>query len=113
MTLLTTTGAAAASLALPDATAWGYGCDPIVFAPDGETAYVVDRAAGVHAIDMGIRSSRCLHSTRSRCGGAVPRDRPRGSRWSISLRRVQPGRLPGVPHRARLGLRRVKALRAV
>lgn len=61
MTLLTTTGAAAASLALPDATAWGYGCDPIVFAPDGETAYVVDRAAGVHAIDVASRSSRCLH----------------------------------------------------
>jgi sugar lactone lactonase YvrE len=46
---------------LPDATAWGYGSDPIVLSENGQVAYVVDRVAGVHAIDLATGQTDCLH----------------------------------------------------
>ena len=45
-------GPKSGTVSLPDATAWGYGSDPIVLSENGQIAYVVDRVAGVHAIDL-------------------------------------------------------------
>ena len=52
LTVLTVSGTEVGRVSLPDATAWGYGSDPIVLAENGQIAYVVDRVAGVHAIDL-------------------------------------------------------------
>ena len=61
LTVLTTAGSEAGRVSLPDATAWGYGSDPIVLSENSQAAYVVDRVAGVHAIDLASGHSECLY----------------------------------------------------
>lgn len=48
---------------LPDTTAWGYGGDPLARSTAGTMVYVVDRTAGLHAVDL--RTGR----TQELCGG--------------------------------------------
>ena len=38
--------------ALPEATAWGYGADPVVLAAGGRQLYVLGRDASLHVIDV-------------------------------------------------------------
>ena len=45
---------------LPEATAWGYGADPIVLAPDGHRLYVVCRDGSLQAIDVASGASHEL-----------------------------------------------------
>ncbi len=45
------TGTRDFAVELPDETAWGYGADPIVLAPDGHAIYVLGRDGSLHAID--------------------------------------------------------------
>jgi|RhiMethySRZTD1v2_1073278.scaffolds.fasta_scaffold25662_2 hypothetical protein len=61
LTVIAPDGHEVARGALPDATAWGYGSDAIVLSADGRAAYVVDRFAGVHAIDLGSGAAHFLH----------------------------------------------------
>ncbi len=44
------TGARDFAIELPDATAWGYGADPIVPAPSGRQIYVLGRDASLHVV---------------------------------------------------------------
>ena len=46
--------------ALPEATAWGYGADPIVLAPGRGEVYVLGRDASLHVIDVTSRVSHQL-----------------------------------------------------
>jgi hypothetical protein len=39
-------------LPLPDATAWGYGGAPLALSADGCSVFVLDRTAGLHALDL-------------------------------------------------------------
>jgi hypothetical protein len=55
-------GVRRAIAALPEATAWGYGADPIVLTRDGQRLYVVCRDASLHAIDAASGASRELCS---------------------------------------------------
>ena len=48
--------------ALPEATAWGYGADPIVLAAGGRELYVLGRDASLHVIDMTTGASHQLYS---------------------------------------------------
>lgn len=48
--------------ALPEATAWGYGADPLVLAPGGREIYVLGRDASLHVIDLTSGASRQLCS---------------------------------------------------
>jgi sugar lactone lactonase YvrE len=61
LTALTVAGTEVGRVPLPDATAWGYGSDPIVLSENGQIAYVVDRVAGVHAIDLTTGHTDCLY----------------------------------------------------
>jgi hypothetical protein len=47
---------------LPDATAWGYGADPVVLAPGSRDVYVLGRDASLHAVDVTGRSSHQLYA---------------------------------------------------
>lgn len=49
------------AIALPEATAWGYGAEPVVLSSDGCTLYVLGRDASLHAIDVrtGARHRLC------------------------------------------------------
>jgi hypothetical protein len=38
--------------ALPEATAWGYGADPVVLAPGGRQLHVLGRDGSLHVVDM-------------------------------------------------------------
>jgi hypothetical protein len=61
LTVLTAVGNETGRVALPDATAWGYGSDPIVLSENGQIAYVIDRVAGLHAVDLMTGHTCCLH----------------------------------------------------
>jgi hypothetical protein len=54
-------GARVFTAALPESTAWGYGADPVVLAPDCRNIYVLGRDASLHAIDGATGASRCLY----------------------------------------------------
>jgi len=47
---------------LPDATAWGYGADPLVLALDRRAVYVLGRDASLHVVDLTSRASRQLYA---------------------------------------------------
>ncbi|MGH9162164.1 MAG: hypothetical protein ACRD2X_19535 [Vicinamibacteraceae bacterium] len=49
------------AMALPDTTAWGYGSDALTLSREGTVVYLVDRTAGLHAIDLttGHIEERC------------------------------------------------------
>jgi hypothetical protein len=47
---------------LPDATAWGYGADPVVLAPGSREVLVLGRDASLHVVDMTRRSSHQLYA---------------------------------------------------
>jgi hypothetical protein len=48
------------AMPLPDTTAWGYGSDPFAMSSEGTVLYVVDRTAGLHAIDLSSGSTEEL-----------------------------------------------------
>ncbi|MBF8300948.1 MAG: hypothetical protein HW394_1318, partial [Acidobacteria bacterium] len=56
---------------LPDATAWGYGADPMVLAPGGREVYVLGRDASLHVIDLTSRASRQLCSAPAMLDGVA------------------------------------------
>ena len=102
LTVLTASGNEAGRVALPDATAWGYGSDPIVLSGNGQIAYVVDRVAGVHAVDL-VTGHTCRLLRRRRVGGyGIAGNRPRRARRGTSLRRLQPRRVSSVSIQADL-----------
>jgi hypothetical protein len=53
-------GSEVARASVPDEAAWGYGSDPIVLSEGGSIAYVVDRGAGLHAVDLATGVTRRL-----------------------------------------------------
>ena len=55
-------GARTLSVRLPGATAWGYGADPVVLAPDHRRVYVLGREASLHAIDVRNGITRQLYA---------------------------------------------------
>jgi hypothetical protein len=62
LTVLTVAGTEVGRVTLPDATAWGYGSDPMVLSENGQIAYVIDRVAGVHAVDLATGHTDCLYA---------------------------------------------------
>jgi hypothetical protein len=50
------------AVALPEETAWGYGADPIILAPDCRELYVLGRDASLHVIDVTTRASHRLYN---------------------------------------------------
>ena len=58
---------------LPDATAWGYGADPIVLAADGRKLHVLGRDASLHLVDVTTGAShRCYNALQSLDGVTAP-----------------------------------------
>jgi hypothetical protein len=55
-------GAPLFAAVLPEATAWGYGADPVALAPGGREVYVLGRDASLHIIDVKSNVSRQLCS---------------------------------------------------
>ena len=57
---------------LPEATAWGYGADPVVLAAGGRQLYVLGRDASLHVIDMTTRATRRSYHPLQTGAGATP-----------------------------------------
>ena len=64
-------GAHLFTAALPEATAWGYGADPMVLAPGGHEVYVLGRDASLHVIDLTSGASRQLCRAPAMLDGAA------------------------------------------
>ena len=59
--------------ALPEATAWGYGADPVALAAGGRQLYVLGRDASLHVIDMTTRTThRSYHPPETGAGATPP-----------------------------------------
>ena len=54
-------GALQFTVGLPDQTAWGYGADPLVLAPDRPAVYVLGRDASLHVVDLNRRALSQLY----------------------------------------------------
>ncbi|MSO29605.1 MAG: hypothetical protein EXQ48_01495 [Acidobacteria bacterium] len=63
-------GARHFTAALPGATAWGYGADPLVLGPGGREVYVLGRDGSLHVIDMASRASHQLSTALELADGA-------------------------------------------
>ena len=55
-------GAPHFTIELPDATAWGYGADPLVLALDRRAVYVLGRDGSLHVVDLTSRASHQLYA---------------------------------------------------
>ncbi|NOT25830.1 MAG: hypothetical protein HOP16_06970 [Acidobacteria bacterium] len=56
-------GARTRAIDLPEETAWGYGADPVVLAPDYRRAYVLGCDASLHVVDIRKRVTRQLYAS--------------------------------------------------
>lgn len=65
-------GAHHITLALPEATAWGYGAEPIVLSSDGRKLHVLCRDASLHVIDATTRASHRLYDAVEAVDGLTP-----------------------------------------
>jgi hypothetical protein len=57
---------------LPDATAWGYGAEPLVLSPDGRTLYALGRDASLHMIDVSTGAQHRLYDPLEGVDGVTP-----------------------------------------
>jgi hypothetical protein len=65
-------GARHFTAALPDATAWGYGADPVVLAPGCREVYVLGRDASLHVINVSRASHQIDRALEALDGVATP-----------------------------------------
>lgn len=65
-------GSVLAGAPLPDATAWGFGADPLVLAPGGDTLHALGHDASLHAVDVAGGAVRQTYRAPDSLGGAAP-----------------------------------------